>query len=210
MCKENLKNVEAYLGKSFDELFEENRKYVNMTLKRQYSCYKDNIWFEDIKQCALIGLANAIETLDINKIATFNNHIITCIRKEVLYFENSIFGAKGFSKREVNDAGIESLNISNTNNIDGMQNERIDHVVDLDCSIKPTFSKIEDTLIDNMDLYKSIELLNKDDKKLIMGLLNNRTQKAIAKELNVSQALITQRLKRVYSKLKITLNYDCT
>lgn len=203
--------VESYLGKSFDELFEENRKYVNMTLKRQYSCYKDNIWFEDIKQCALIGLANAIETLDINKIDAFKNHIITCIRKEVLYFENSIFGAKGFSKREVNDAGIESLNISNTNNNnEGIQNERIDLVPDLDCSIKPIFSKAEDTLIDNMDLYKAIELLSKDDKKLIMGLLNNRTQKAIAKELNVSQALITQRLKKIYSKLKTTLNYDCT
>lgn len=194
----NLKKVEEHFGKTFDEIFEENRKYVNMTLSRHYSCYKESIWWEDIQQCALIGLYNAIKTLDINRVKSFRNHIITSIRKEVLYFENAMFGSKGFSKRAANNAGIESLNKSVS---EEHEEERINCLSDLDHE-EYSISLTENKIINNLDLYNAVDKLNENEKYIINGILENKTQRVIAKELNICESALSVKLKKIYLKLQ--------
>lgn len=192
MQKSNLKEVEKYFNKTFDEIFHDNEKYITITINKFYNKYRKTIWKDDIKQCAMIGLANAIETLDLNRVDSFENHIITNIRKEVLYFENEIFGAKGYSKRDAYDEGIESLN-KTLDNGENRDSEMIDMVA--------ATLDVELDVIKKIDLYRAIELLNETEKATINMLLENKTQQHIAKVLGISEPTVTQRLKKIYKKL---------
>lgn len=196
MYKNNLKEVERYFNKSFDEIFNDNKKYITITINKFYSKYKKTIWKEDIVQCGMIGLSNAIETLDLNRVDSFESHIITNIRKEVLYFENELFGAKGYSKREAHEGGIESLN-KVVDRDEDKNSEMIDMVA--------ATVDVEADVIKKIDLYKAINHLNDDEKATIELILRNYTQKAIAKELGIAECTVTQRLKKIYKKLRILM-----
>lgn len=190
MKNSNIQKVEVFFNKNFEELFIENERYILITINRFYSKYKNTIWYEDIVQCGRIGLAEAIETLDITRSESFINHIITNIRKNILYFENTMFGAKGFSKRNATERGIESLNKT----IGETKNEIINTIA--------INENLEETALTKIDLQNSINKLLDEERLLINKLLSGKTQKTIAKEMGIAEATITQRLKKIYKKMR--------
>ncbi len=172
-----------------DILIERNLRLVAHIAKK-FESFNENT--DDLISIGTIGLIKGIDSYNVNKEIKLTTYIAKCIENEILMYirQNkklanniSLNGSIGKDK-EGNDIELEDI----------IKAEEID-LIDL-ISLK------DNTLL----LKKYIEVLTKREKEIIIwryGLLNKKekTQREIAKSLNISRSYVSRIEKRALIKL---------
>ena len=171
----------------FDREVEQNLPLVSYVLQKHY-----HIWNEDLFQVGCIGLMNGIKTFDPTKNFTKSTYYYMCIKNEIGR-ENKLL------MRQKRGGGETPLSL----------NILLEEKTEL-CDILSVDNSIENDLINKETLkflYECINELENDEKLIVIyyfGLFNKeqKTQIELSKMLNISQAHISRKLKKLLLKLK--------
>ena len=172
-----------------DELVLNNTKLIYMVLK-QLGLYNQRDEYYDV---GMIGLMKAANKFDPSKGTKFNTYASHIIRTTILYEIRK----ENQPKRQSN---------KNTISLD-----TVIHRGDTDVRLKdvlPSDFNVENYLIEQerMEaLNKAISTLNDEERSLLLKKYLGVSQKVIAKDLKITQATVSRRLKRIIKKLRIEL-----
>lgn len=170
-------------------LIERNLRLVAHIAKKFES---KNVSQDDLISIGTIGLIKGIDTYNNSKKTKITTYAARCIENEILmYFRNT--------KKSQNDV---SLNDSIGFDKDGNEMNLIDVLKD----DTKDFAEIIHTKENIKLLNNYLNLLNDREKEIIIeryGLLNQKekTQKEIAKELNISRSYVSRIEKRALTKM---------
>lgn len=148
---------------------------------------------EELISVGMLGLVKSLYGFDISKNIKFITYASKCIDNEILMFIRR-------SKRHLNVESIYKM-ISTDNEENKMTIE--DTLYDETENIEEIYEKKETIL----ELINIVEGLTESEKKLIymsFGFNNSKqyTQQEIANELNISQPLVSRKLKKILMKIK--------
>ncbi len=170
-------------------LIERNLRLVAHIVKKFES---KTISQDDLISIGTIGLIKGIDSYNDSKKTKITTYAARCIENEILmYFRSN-------KKREAD----VSLNDSIGYDKDGNEINLIDVLKDSTTD----FAEIVHTKDNIKDLSMYLNLLNEREKEIIVkryGLLNQKekTQKEIAKELNISRSYVSRIEKRALTKM---------
>ncbi len=170
-------------------LIERNLRLVAHIVKKFES---KNISQDDLISIGTIGLIKGIDSYNDSKKTKITTYAARCVENEILmYFRSN-------KKRE----GDVSLNDSIGYDKDGNEISLIDVLKDNTKDFADTIHTKDN--IKDLSLY--LNMLNKREKEIIIkryGLLNQKekTQKEIAKELNISRSYVSRIEKRALTKM---------
>ncbi len=148
---------------------------------------------DDLISIGTIGLIKGVDSYNLEKNIKLTTYIAKCIQNEILMYFRSI---KGEANKNV------SLNESICYDKDGNEINLIDVIKDKSEDIDESLHTKENLLL----LNEYIKLLTKREKEIIVkryGLNNQpiRTQKEIAKEMNISRSYVSRIEKRALTKI---------
>lgn len=197
--------IENLLQMTIEEAFEKNERLVHYIINKYYSSYKAN-YGEDLIQCGLIGLWDALNSIDVARVRnekSISNHLAWGIRTQINKFINKMFGYAQTKKRE------ENFKLSSINKITTEDNncEMID-VLGNESGISSCVED-EDTIINNLDLQKAMQKLNDIQKQIIHLILKGYEQKEIAKMLKLSESKVCRYKTAAFKTLKEELKEVC-
>ena len=173
-----------------DKLIKHNLRLVAHIIKKYYSTYSDQ---DDLISIGTIGLIKGINSFKPEKGTKLATYVSRCIENEILmYFRNMKKTSQEISFSEPIDTDSEGNPLT---------------LIDI--------ISIDDTIIDDIDykekLNKAIKIINyitcKRDRQIIImryGLDGNppKTQKEIAKSLNISRSYVSRIEKRIIETIR--------
>jgi RNA polymerase sporulation-specific sigma factor len=173
-----------------DKLIKHNLRLVAHIIKKYYSTYSDQ---DDLISIGTIGLIKGINSFKPEKGTKLATYVSRCIENEILmYFRNVKKTSQEISFSEPIDTDSEGNPLT---------------LIDI--------ISIDDTIIDDIDykekLNKAIKIINyitcKRDRQIIImryGLDGNppKTQKEIAKSLNISRSYVSRIEKRIIETIR--------
>ncbi|MBQ5883237.1 MAG: RNA polymerase sporulation sigma factor SigK [Clostridia bacterium] len=173
-----------------DKLIKHNLRLVAHIIKKYYSTYSDQ---DDLISIGTIGLIKGINSFKPQKGTKLATYVSRCIENEILmYFRNMKKTSQEISFSEPIDTDSEGNPLT---------------LIDI--------ISIDDTIIDDIDykekLNKAIKIINyitcKRDRQIIImryGLDGNppKTQKEIAKSLNISRSYVSRIEKRIIETIR--------
>ena len=173
-----------------DKLIKHNLRLVAHIIKKYYSTYSDQ---DDLISIGTIGLIKGINSFKPQKGTKLATYVSRCIENEILmYFRNVKKTSQEISFSEPIDTDSEGNPLT---------------LIDI--------ISIDDTIIDDIDykekLNKAIKIINyitcKRDRQIIImryGLDGNppKTQKEIAKSLNISRSYVSRIEKRIIETIR--------
>lgn len=170
-------------------LIERNLRLVAHIVKKFES---KNMSQDDLISIGTIGLIKGIDSYNENKKTKITTYAARCIENEILMYFRS-------NKKRESDV---SLNDSIGYDKDGNEISLIDVLKDNTTD----FAEVIHTKENIKDLSIYLNLLNEREKEIIIkryGLLNQKekTQKEIAKELNISRSYVSRIEKRALTKM---------
>ncbi len=170
-------------------LIERNLRLVAHIVKKFES---KRISQDDLISIGTIGLIKGIDSYNDSKKTKITTYAARCIENEILMYFRS-------NKKRENDV---SLNDSIGYDKDGNEISLIDVLKDNSSD----FAEVIHTKDNIKDLNIYLHLLNEREKEIIIkryGLLNQKekTQKEIAKELNISRSYVSRIEKRALTKM---------
>lgn len=187
-----------------DELFEEHKKLITITIKRKLSNYpvftaQHGLNYDDLHQFGRVGLLKAIRNYDITKGASFRTYAINTIYGTILSQarKNSLYntGTQTFDL-----SGDVSMNdIVGQDKYTGADIERQDFIADE----KNAFEEIEDNIyIEQMlDKIKADPSIPERVYEVIQHKLSGKSVVSIAKLLGVSRQALEGQLERHQHKI---------
>lgn len=190
--------IENLLGMTMEEAFEKNQRLVHFVVNKYYSSYKAN-YGEDLVQCGLIGLLDALNSIDVARVRnekSISNHLAWGIRTEINKFVNKMFGYAQTKKREENFK-LSSINKITTEDDKCEMVEILSNENGIGCN-----SEDEDTIINNLDLQNAMEKLTETQKQIIHFLLKGYEQKEIADLLQISEYKVSRYKAAAFKILK--------
>lgn len=173
-----------------NKLVEHNLRLVAHVIKKYYATEPER---DDLISIGTIGLIKAVNTFDVDKGARLATYAARCIENEILMY---------FRSNRKNNAVI-SINDPLETDSEGNPLTLMDIVATED-----TIADDIDTAIKSEKLYKFIsEIEDKREREIIIaryGLYGKeaKTQKEIAKELNISRSYVSRIEKKVIEKLR--------
>ena len=197
--------IENLLQMTIEEAFEKNERLVHYIINKYYSSYKAN-YGEDLVQCGLIGLWDALNSIDIARVRnekSISNHLAWEIRSAINQFINKMFGYAGTKKRE------ENFKLSSINKVTTEDDKcEMVEVLGNESGIS-SFVEDEDTIINNLDLQKAMEKLNDIQKQIIHLILKGYEQKEIANLLKITECKVCRYKAAAFKTLKEELKEVC-
>lgn len=192
----NKKDEEKYLNQmamgdkdARSKLIEHNLRLVAHIVKKFDSKYVDQ---DDLISIGTIGLIKGVDTFSNNKGVRITTYCARCIENEILMHFRS------------NNKTTKNISINESIGFDKDGNEI--SIMDVLKAPKPDF--IEDiSLKDNIKLLNEyMNVLTDREKEILIkryGLYNTeeKTQKVIAKELNISRSYVSRMEKRALTKI---------
>lgn len=192
--QEAIKKMSQGDANAKDKLIKHNLRLVAHIIKKYYSTYSDQ---DDLISIGTIGLIKGINSFKPEKGTKLATYVSRCIENEILmYFRN-------IKKTTQEISFNEPIDVDN----EGNPLTLIDIIA------------VDDTIIDDIDyknkLKKSIEIINsiecKRDRKIIImryGLDGSipKTQREVAKELNISRSYVSRIEKRVIETIRKEFN----
>ena len=186
MKYQKLENEEQLVKKHFNLIY---HAIYKLKLQNELDEYVD---------LGMLGLLKGIRTFDKTKNYKESTYIMRCILNEINTYRRNMTNKK-------HNYGLPDISLSTV-----VHNEGIEEIA------------LEDVLASDIDIYKDIEKIdtNKLFKKLKISLSNLRddeyftitsyygigrkvlTQKEIAKELGLTQAYISRKIKQIIKKLQ--------
>ena len=201
----NKREIENLLKMTIEEAFEKNQRLVHYIINKYYSSYKTN-YGEDLIQCGLIGLWDALNSIDAAKVRnqkSISNHLAWEIRSAINQFINKMFGYAGTKKRE------ENFKLSSINKITTEDDKcEMVEVLSNEKGIS-SFVEDEDTIINNLDLQNAVKKLNNIQKQIIYLILKGYEQKEIANLLEISESKVCRYKAAAFKTLKEELKEVC-
>lgn len=213
---------------AFNELYDENQGLIHMIVKKYHQNNKFD--YEDLFQIGSLAFCRSIQNFDISMgfaLSTFTSlYIEYDIRTHIRNFNGVKISRNGvdtiwqIQKLVRNNSNITDDTICNTLNICKTDlselrnaknitslNERVKHGnTDPNICVFDTISdgfKLEDTVINKIQLEKVLDTLTDKEKKIIkMYFYQNLTQKQIAKSVITSQANVSRAIKIALLKLR--------
>lgn len=173
-----------------NKLVEHNLRLVAHVIKKYYATEPER---DDLISIGTIGLIKAVNTFDVDKGARLATYAARCIENEILMY---------FRSNRKNNAVI-SINDPLETDSEGNPLTLMDIV-----STEDTIADDIDTAIKSEKLYKFIsEIEDEREREIIIaryGLYGKeaKTQKEIAKELNISRSYVSRIEKKVIEKLR--------
>lgn len=185
-CIEKMQNGNQ---KARNTLIERNLRLVAHIVKKFES---KSISQDDLISIGTIGLIKGIDSYNESKKTKITTYAARCIENEILMYFRS-------NKKRESDV---SLNDSIGYDKDGNEINLIDVLKDTTTD----FAEVIHTKDNIKDLSIYLNLLNDREKEIIVkryGLLNKKekTQKEIAKELNISRSYVSRIEKRALTKI---------
>lgn len=173
-----------------DKLIKHNLRLVAHIIKKYYSNYSDQ---DDLISIGTIGLIKAINTFNTDKGTKLATYASRCIENEILMYFRNI-------KKTSNDVSFSEP-------------------IDMDSEGNPLtlmdIIYIDDTIIDDIDTKDKIKSVidfirnieDERDKTIIIkryGLDGNKpkTQREVAKELNISRSYVSRIEKRILESIR--------
>lgn len=159
--------------------------------------------YEEAKELGMIGLCKGVKMFDKSKGYSESTYLYMCIKNEIRCYVRDM-------NMHIRKANLNTVSLNNKCVIqNGDELEYIDMIPDNSPSI-------EDKLIEAERIYKvyeAIEDLPKKDKFIIchnFGLLGYEklTQGDIGKRLDISQAHVCRKLKKIINKLRKEIGYE--
>ena len=196
--------IENLLKMTIEEAFKNNQRLVHFVVNKYYSSYKDS-YEEDIVQCGLIGLWEALNKIDVARVyneKSVTNWLVWGIRTKINEFINKMFGYAQTQKREENYKLISYNKTTTEDNcemIDILSNEN-----GIGCNAED-----EDTIINNLDLQNAMEKLNEVQKQIIYFILKGYEQKEIADLLQISEYKVSRYKAAAFKILRDELKEVC-
>lgn len=173
-----------------NKLVEHNLRLVAHVIKKYYATEPER---DDLISIGTIGLIKAVNTFDVDKGARLATYAARCIENEILMY---------FRSNRKNNAVI-SINDPLETDSEGNPLTLMDIV-----STEDTIADDIDTAIKSEKLYKFIsEIEDEREREIIIaryGLYGKeaKTQKEIAKELNISRSYVSRIEKKVIENLR--------
>lgn len=168
----------------------DNIKLVGFTIKK-LGIYSSSFDYEDIFSVGTIGLVKASRTFDPKIQKTFSSYAIICIKNEILmYFRKN--------NKFINDISIYSQIRTN----DGPISELVNTIPD-DTYFTET---IEQQECISQIINIILNLLNKNEKLIMLYSISGKNQEFISKHLNFSQSYISRIEIKTRQKLKLSTN----
>jgi RNA polymerase sporulation-specific sigma factor len=179
-----------------DYLIEHNLKLVDITT---YKYRFSGIEYDDLFQIGCIGLINAVNKYDISKGYRFSTYAIRLIENEI----NKHLQTMKYKKRD------DSSNTSLSNVVYNNSNDKpitLEDRLESDVNIEKDFIAKEEV----KQAYKIISNMDDIDKKILsmhFGIgCENKSQRAIAKELGLSGNAINRRVNTRINRMKQFFN----
>lgn len=158
---------------------------INLAYKIAYKYYQKLNGFielEELQSLCFLGLSKASKMFDKDKKNAFSTYAYIAMRNEILRYFNKIKNETNISlSQEIGENFYIENTLSSTENIEDI---------------------IEKKLI--MDkLYKFIEELDEIEQKIVLGHLQDRTNKQLESIIGLNQSSIAMIYKRAINKLRI-------
>ena len=172
-----------------NKLIEHNLRLVAHIVKKFDHKVADQ---DDLISIGIIGLIKGIDTYEMNKSVRLTTYCSRCIQNEILMYYRS------------NNKNNKNISINESIGYDKEGNEIT--ILDILKSEKPDFAMDLHTK-ENIKLLKDyIKVLNPREKDIItrrygLGNIKEQTQKAIAKNLNISRSYVSLIEKRALIKM---------
>ena len=171
-------------------LIEHNLRLVAHIVKKYYTGTND---YDDLISVGIVGLIKAINTFDLNKAQRLSSYASTCVQNEILMmFRNA--------KRSQQDISL---------------NEAVDTDKDGNNLILMDVISVNDDIVDKLDVKLNSEKLGKyidevldaREKTVIalrygLGGNDEKTQREIAKQLNISRSYVSRIETKALKKLR--------
>lgn len=178
-----------------EEMFNNNTNLAYKIANKFKDNYSDE--FEDITQIALEGLWRAVKTYDESKGYKFSTYAYPIIHNTIYMYLRKL-------RRTPKDILSLSMPVGNDESLE------LADMIQSDFDIFEEFiSQHNEYVIDQ--IQKNINhfiFLNDMDKLVTRRIMMGETQSSIAKDLNVQQASISRRLKRIRKKIVDNLYKD--
>lgn len=172
-----------------NKLIEHNLRLVAHIVKKFDHKVGDQ---DDLISIGIIGLIKGIDTYEINKSVKLTTYASRCIQNEILMYYRT------------NNKNNKNISINESIGFDKEGNEIT--ILDILKSPKPDFAMDLQTKENIKLLNKYINVLNDREKDIIrrrygLGNIKEQTQKAIAKEMNISRSYVSRIEKRALIKM---------
>ena len=201
----NKREIENLLKMTIEEAFEKNQRLVHYIINKYYSSYKTN-YGEDLIQCGLIGLWDALNSIDVARVRnekSISTHLAWEIRSAINQFINKMFGYAGTKKRE------ENFKLSSINKVTTKDDKcEMVEVLGNESGISSCIED-EDTIINNLDLQNAMKKLNNIQKQIIHLILKGYEQKEIANLLQITECKVCRYKAAAFKTLKEELKEVC-
>ena len=171
-----------------NKLIEHNLRLVAHIVKKFET---QNYDADDLIGIGTIGLIKGVDSYKTDKDIKLTTYIAKCIQNEIFMFFRKV---KGESYKTISLQ--DSIGYDKDGNEISLQEMIPDNNKEIDISIETK---------DNLELVnKYINKLNPSEKEILKkryGLMNNKEQKEIAKEMNISRSYVSRIEKRALSKI---------
>lgn len=176
---------------------EENTKLIHYVIKK---LNVTNVPYEELYSIGNLGFAKALDSFDKDRNIKFSTYCIQCIKNEIVY---NIRKENRFQKNNISMNTVLKVN----KNGSVLEFEEIISDEDTDKSLENNILKIEcqDAIV------RAFKHLKDEEKYIIIyrygfdkGII--KTQKEIAKAVNMSQANVSKIEKTALKKLSLLLN----
>lgn len=185
-----------FLKGSVEETINACKPLVGYMINSKFAKYRNTNIREDLYQCGDVGVYKAYSNYKDDGRCIFKTYVCTCIKNEIQNFLDSYIGRKGLSKYDLNNGGVVSLDEARGNE---------DDEINLYNSVSKELSENYKDVERKLTFDKIINHLKENEKVVIQGLLQGKTQTEIAKEINLSDERVSKIKQAAFNKMRYLL-----